>query len=82
MYISENIMAFWETLGKSRSNDKHSCDKDSVPSKCTLHHGSVSQYGPSLNEPPQERALSYLQNAWQYKLPFPGPQATSPREGL
>lgn len=82
MYISENIMAFWETLGKSRRNDKHSCDKDSVPSKRTLHHCSVSQYGPSLNEPPQERALSYHQNAWQYKLPLPGPQAIGARERL
>lgn len=32
-YISEDIIAFWETLGKFRSNDKHICDKESVPSK-------------------------------------------------
>lgn len=57
-YISEDIIAFWETLGKSRSNDKHVCDEESVPSKYKLHHCSVSQYGPYLSDLPGERSLS------------------------
>lgn len=57
-YISEDIIAFWETLGKSRSNDKHVCDKESVLSKDKLHHCSVSGRGPSLNELHSERTLS------------------------